>query len=379
MSNNGRDFEEAVRAFLSTLDGECSLEFDCHRTSPATGIKRQVDGWITFKLLGHFPLQVLISCKDHSRPLDIGAIDQFASERNSVCADLGVIYSRSGFTKNAVKHAQSLKIQCCQLYRDGSWDVPNAAFVQAYFAVPNYWVSLFSEPTHDGNRATWARYFRLARQRKHSMPLEELLSCQCTQLGLRLGPSFQGMNGALEDGLSNFELPATERYPGVYGEVVLNWSWFRGLRGTQIVNGSFNESTQEFAGTVKVQGFGVTGDAALDLWSACPPPTDPGIGIGLTVAPAGWPQASFFKRFDRNLDMKRPLQWEWSMPGPHVSTGYAMPLPDGEVLMGCAMAVTFEFRGRPGQWDLTDGKVVRDQGCPPSGDVSAASPPTPPR
>lgn len=69
---------------------------------PASGAAARGGAEPEARLGDHIPMSILVSCKDHSRPLDIGEAEMFAAEMRSLGATQGVLYSRSGFTLRAI-------------------------------------------------------------------------------------------------------------------------------------------------------------------------------------------------------------------------------------------------------------------------------------
>src|SRR5437870_2697652 len=95
----GRKFEEAVYAFAKALDASAEVLFDHKVKDRDTGESRQCDVWINAKFGGHWPQSIIVSCKDHKRKLHSGDVGTFCDEKRSTNATMGVMYSRSGFTK----------------------------------------------------------------------------------------------------------------------------------------------------------------------------------------------------------------------------------------------------------------------------------------
>jgi hypothetical protein len=154
----GRDFEEAVHRFVSALDPSAKVLFDLSVPDVHTGTARQADVWIVARLLGHFPLTALVSCKDYKRPLDIGHIGAFKSEVDAVGAATGIIYSRSGFTRPAIEKAKALGLTCCRLYRGQPADVPEVLFLTSHLCHTR--LQLFVEQWGDVVQ-TWDELFDL--------------------------------------------------------------------------------------------------------------------------------------------------------------------------------------------------------------------------
>jgi hypothetical protein len=112
-----RDFERAVARFLAALDPSASVTHDASIPDKDTGDPRQRDVWIETEVMRQFPVRILVSCKRWSTKLDIQDLDAFIGEWRSSGAQVGVVYSLSGFTENALKKATSLGISCCRLFR----------------------------------------------------------------------------------------------------------------------------------------------------------------------------------------------------------------------------------------------------------------------
>jgi hypothetical protein len=93
MIKPGREFEEAVYTFAKALDPTAEILFDHSVLDRDTGKPRQCDVWINAKFGGHWPISILVSCKDHNRKLHVGDIGAFCDEVRSTGASTGVISS----------------------------------------------------------------------------------------------------------------------------------------------------------------------------------------------------------------------------------------------------------------------------------------------
>ncbi|MBI2150580.1 MAG: restriction endonuclease [Acidobacteria bacterium] len=83
-------------------------------------------------------MKLLISCKRYKRKLNQQDIDAFNGELLSSGAHKGIIYSYSGFGKNAVEKAQKIGICCCTLYKDQAPEIPEILKFHAYCFIPKY-------------------------------------------------------------------------------------------------------------------------------------------------------------------------------------------------------------------------------------------------
>lgn len=132
MSKPGYEFERAVYAFVEALDSSAEVLFNHKVQDRDTNTLRQCDVWINAKFGGHWPLSILVSCKDHSRKLNIGDIGTFCNEVHSTGANTGVIYSKSGFTKPAILKAKANSIACCRLYQNEPPDIPEVIWFEHF-------------------------------------------------------------------------------------------------------------------------------------------------------------------------------------------------------------------------------------------------------
>lgn len=157
-SKPGKDFEKAVFAFVQTLDPSAEVIFDHKVLDRDSDTWRQCDVWVNAKFQAHWPISILISCKDHTRKLDIGDIGTFCDEVRSTGASMGVIYSRTGFTGPALKKAKANGLACCKLYRNQPPDIPAQIWFESYACYPSVGLALISPDLGD-EAATWNEIF----------------------------------------------------------------------------------------------------------------------------------------------------------------------------------------------------------------------------
>lgn len=69
-------------------------------------VPRQID--ISIRVhIAHYPVLIVVECKDHSRPIDVAELGAFANLRDDVRANKGVMISTSGFTPAAIEMARA--------------------------------------------------------------------------------------------------------------------------------------------------------------------------------------------------------------------------------------------------------------------------------
>ena len=82
---------------------------------------------------------VLIECKYHQRPVGIRVIDELKSKREDLKADRAIIFSNSGFTRDAARKARRVGIDLASALREGdplvNVEIVRTFVAKAYFVV----------------------------------------------------------------------------------------------------------------------------------------------------------------------------------------------------------------------------------------------------
>jgi hypothetical protein len=251
--NPWKEFERSVSEFLQRLlgrDPNAIVRYDPPILDRDTKRKQQVDAWIDYKIGGHLPVKMLISCKNHGRKLDIGAIRTFIQERADSGASAGAIYSPNGFSKDAIAKANANGIGCFQLFRDRRADKPKIEVSRRYWC----WDTIMLPTVRPGDAGLAARSW------------DELLD-------LRIAPNGVGQSVAeyVEEALRKEKDLASIRakkagliFPmdfvctvdlqdsatrGTTITIECRWKRYQGKLSAAILNGSFCVSTGEFVGT----------------------------------------------------------------------------------------------------------------------------------
>lgn len=261
MAVKGKAFERAVHAFASKLLPNAQVLFDHKRPDVDTGTPRQVDVWIEGHLAGHFPISVHVSCKDHTRKINITQMGTFIDEVRSTGASTGVIYSRRGFSKPAVAKAQRHGISCCRLFENAPADIPEVVWLSQYYCTPTFQLDA---PSHAEmrDRRDWGDVFDLVVGDDGETTLDVLdkvydLS-QSSALrevarGRIPGPQSQRVDFRPVDASQPFHLILTTYY-----------LVYRGKMEAHMIDGSYCVSNGGFQGTIS--------GPAIDLRSASPGP-----------------------------------------------------------------------------------------------------------
>ena len=248
MTRPGKQFENAVYQFVNRLgDSSATVLFDHKVIDRDTGTSRQVDAWVEAKMMGHYPFTALISCKDWKVPLDIDDIGCLCDQVRSTAANLGIIYARNGFTKNALLKAKQNSINCCKLYDDKPADTPDVLIFTSYCAKPQIWCG--AQGTWSGTpEPKWSNLFELcietaAGKIRVVRRLAELL--------------FELQQRGQELATTGFPQPQEEVWriaQDVLGmdlmlKVQCRWRCYRGRHEAHYINGSYCFTNGNFVGT----------------------------------------------------------------------------------------------------------------------------------
>jgi hypothetical protein len=267
----GRAFERAVYEFAAALAPDAKVIFDHRVPDVETGALRQVDVWIEGLLQGHWPFTILVSCKDHRRRLDIEELEAFFEQIRATGAQTGVIYSRKGFTKNALKKAQKRGVSCCRFYDNEPPDLPELVFVEEYLAMPTF---RLIGPGQDerGGRKTWGELLacvvELPNRTLRDLLDELFYQMQTESLQVMGGsgfpePRMKKLDVSPEDGSAPFS-------------VILNLGliWYHARREAHRVSGSYCVSAPSFSGSIAGPAIDLNTGQPSDGWEPVDgPPT----------------------------------------------------------------------------------------------------------
>jgi hypothetical protein len=289
----GEAFERQIEKYFKDAFPDASVEFSKKVKDVHTGRKRQADVWVEATQLGGSKVKVLVSCKDHKRPLGVGAVETFVGEVESLGADAGVLWSRSGFRKPAVEKAKAKNIACCRIFDNAVLEKPNTIFALVYAAVPVFWVSLMPlQPMRGKRQYLW----------------KEILSLQ---------GDVSGMRGNISEILSFLQMKlytaATDQDPLVPGKtahrklswtfdvtaprvpsgnltIAIDWLWFIGESNVLTAQGATIETERAFKGKVTLPGVPVDGTMVDGNWRLVDEPADsaPDDPVRFTLTPVSW-------------------------------------------------------------------------------------------
>ena len=257
----GLAFENAVYAFVNTLDPNAEVLFDHKVPDRDTGTPRLCDVWINAKFGDHWPLSILVSCKDHKKKLNVNDIGTFRDEIRSTGASTGVIYSKSGFTKPAIEKARANGIACCRLYENEPSDMPNIFAFESYAFTPQVKITLVEE-IYDPMIKTWGDLFKLT---ENGTPLVELIEVAYLDAEKKSVEESKQFGKPYNWELTLRIVPdnwTDELELKVYG----NWKKYRGKMEATLYNGSYSISNNSFKGTISGPWVDTKGATPGDAW-----------------------------------------------------------------------------------------------------------------
>jgi hypothetical protein len=269
-------FETAVAAFIAALDPSADVQHNVRLPDRHHSGLRQRDVWVQAKLAGHYPVTVLVSCKRYRRKLHSGDIDAFNGELISSRAQLGFVYSYSGFTAPAIAKAREIGISCCRLFQDEPPEIPPVLFITAYCCSAQILLGLEGDKSQIGSGETWNDLFDVsfATPSGPRRLLDELIS------------AFHRFEKAAIEAVGNgglFPRPfAVEArlQPSREGATPLRliaegkWVIFRAREGAYLVNGSYEFTRGDFKGEIATPGVDMRSPDPGPGWERLDKPPD---------------------------------------------------------------------------------------------------------
>ena len=286
MARRGETFERSVFEYCKSLDPAAQVIFDHKVPDRDTGALRQADVWINCKLLGQHPVSVLVSCKDHARPLDVSEIETFLAEIRSTGAGFGILYARAGFTQNALRKARAHGIACCRLFDNAPPERPSELLMRAFLAHPLYVLLVHTAHSRDLPRVRWCELPGV-HVAGRTFAFSEVIALRCRDM---LTASSEARNTDLQSGI---DWPASDVSPPFRLEFAMFWQWYQGQLNAFSLAGSFDAVQQLFRGSTQVGPMPLSHVPSSEAWQLCERPNDSVDQLQLAVsalaapAPAG--------------------------------------------------------------------------------------------
>lgn len=266
-----KKFEDAVAAFLQALDPSAKVRPDTHTPDRDTGGPRQRDVWIETSYGGHLPINILVSCKRQAARVDQQDMDAFLGEFASSTANVGVLYSYSGFTEPALAKAVSRSVSCCTLYEDRAPDVPEVLFLRAFCSTEEF--QLFVGGNPGGTLATMNELFELpiANNAQISI-LDDVVEQYDQKRSAMVGSASLRASLMGWDVLREYHNEAFDDVVAL--RLVATWHHYEGKIEAYRIDGSYSFTAKDFKGTFAMPAIERYGNPPGDGWrriDAIPP------------------------------------------------------------------------------------------------------------
>lgn len=275
MARRGEQFERAVAEFARELMPEAVVQFDARVPDIDTGTLRQADAWISYRLGDHIPIQVLVSCKDHARVMDVGEVETFAAEMRSLGATHGVLYSRSGFGENAIKKAKALSISCCRFFENAPPEKPSELLLSAYAALPSFHLTVEPLGPDAPSHLLWRDVLPLrARVGESDESVAGII--EAASIGLFEYTDASGFEGSVQSCPQDARVRVMVRplsgCPPFRVTILIVWSWHTATLDAFRLHGSFNVSAPDFKGKATLPFLPLDGIMGEGWQRSGPPP-----------------------------------------------------------------------------------------------------------
>lgn len=242
METDWKEFEIAVADFLKATDPNNIVNHNVYQPDKHTKKLRQRDVFLETNLCGFLPIKVLISCKKYKRKLNQQDIDAFNGELISSEAHKGVIYSYSGFNKNAVEKCKVLGISCCKLYNNQPADLPEVLLFDYYLCKSKGIISLIGPIDKRWKLNLWDDLLSLGNSEKEVIKFINDIYMNCEKLSL---DHLQG----------KFPLPyyiitelPNKKYNPLKIKISCIWEYYLNRFEASLINGSYSFSDKTFQG-----------------------------------------------------------------------------------------------------------------------------------
>ena len=260
MSAPWQDFGRAVAALCQALAPDAKVTHDAKTVDVDIGSRRQRDVWIEAPMGGHFRVKILVSCKRYARKVTVQQVDAFLGELGSSGANLGVIYSAAGFTRNALAKAKARGISACVLLANQPPPIPAVLLFDAYFLDER--IQLVA--TGLTGAVDW----------KALLNADTVIDGETLPVHRALAAGFASDLSKLQEAVGDKAMPVRVKMVTVAEAdgiepvrvgVQSQWAIFRVRTEAWLVNGSYNFTAEDFKGSIATP--------SIDTWSS-----DPGLG-----------------------------------------------------------------------------------------------------
>jgi hypothetical protein len=103
-SKRWKEIQDLVGRIEAALGPDAAVTSPDHLIDKTTGLSREADVSIR-QIIGSQPVLIIEECRDRSKKVGVGYVEEVATKRGNVGADRAVIVSTVGFTRGAIKKA----------------------------------------------------------------------------------------------------------------------------------------------------------------------------------------------------------------------------------------------------------------------------------
>jgi hypothetical protein len=124
MAKDGQNLQRLIRAIEGALaagDKKVKIEMPKYLPDKITGEMREHDV-VLIVTTGHHETFVALECRDRSRPVGVGAVEEFANKCEATGIHSGIIVSSKGFYRTAITKATFYNIGCFTLQEAERFD-----------------------------------------------------------------------------------------------------------------------------------------------------------------------------------------------------------------------------------------------------------------
>ncbi len=239
-----KQFEIAVANFLKAMGPDAKIEHDQKIPDKHTGELRQRDVWIQGRI-SIIPVKIMVSCKRYKAKVNQQHMDAFLGELDSSGANKGVIYSKSGFTKPALKKAEKNEVSCYTLYEKEPPAMPDVIFIKQYCARSKLGLAISTFPKDIKTADQLFDEIVLGNRRVIDVISEKYAKMEdLTTLKENME------NGLPKDHHVIISLERVKDDAKIILKLKLLWNFFEAKTEAHLVEGSYSFTEQKFSGTV---------------------------------------------------------------------------------------------------------------------------------
>jgi hypothetical protein len=122
MKKQGKEYELMIAQIYRELEGSAEVLHDQYITGLETGIQRQIDVTIRYKV-AQIDMLIAVQAKDWKNKADVNVVGAFVAVLRDIRAQKGILICKSGFTKAAKDYAKRERIELYSAHDNINWPV----------------------------------------------------------------------------------------------------------------------------------------------------------------------------------------------------------------------------------------------------------------